>query len=123
MQDDRDPLCISYFELSVNFGLVAQQLLPIPVDPKERHVKYVEYSPHNALLLPPKSRPANGQVFAKEKVIRQLSIFLKIDLILHYHQAHKKPCTSLTKLGFATKVAGIPTVPGHSISKRNYGVS
>lgn len=95
----------------MNFGVIAQRLFPIPIDPKVRHVTYVEYGSNAALMLPPTARAANGQVFAFKKLIRQLSKFLKVDLIPQYPQPHKKPCQSLAKLGFATQAAGIPKRP------------
>lgn len=90
LEDSNDP-GISYFELCINFGIIAQQLFPIPVDSKVRHVTYVEYSSDSALLLPPMAA-ANGQVVVLEKlIIGSCQNSKKVDLIPQYPQ-HKKAC-------------------------------
>ena len=102
---------ISYLELVFNLVVCTGQLLPVSVNPNERYVQYVSYWSDEAILLPPKNRSANIQVYALEKWCRQLAKLSSIAVIPNFVKHRQYACTSLAKLGYHPPVAGIPKRP------------
>ena len=102
---------ISYLELVIGFGLSCQVLFPIPLNPGDRVITYVPYGSDDAALLPKHHKSANNQTFAMEKLIRQLQNLSKTQIIPDFGVLPKRPCLSLQRLGFHSKVSGLPRRP------------
>ena len=73
--------------------------------------QYVSYWSDEAILLPPKNRSANLQVYALKKLCRQLAELSSIPVIPSFVKHRQYACTSLAKLGYHPPVAGIPKRP------------
>ena len=87
------------------------QLLPVSINPNERYVNYTPYWSDTAILQPPKVRSANMQVYALEKLSRQLTKLSGIPVIPSFAKHRQISCTSLAKMGFHPLVAGISKRP------------
>ena len=64
-----------------------------------------------AYLLPPKARSANAQVYMLEKLLRQLVILTRVEVIPTFQRHKRWPCCSLAKMGFHPPAGGIPRRP------------
>lgn len=95
----------------MSFGLSCQILFPIPTNPGERVINYIPYASDEAALLPKHHKSANNQTFAMEKLIRQLQNLSKVKIIPDFGVLPKRPCLSLQRLGFHSKVSGLPRRP------------
>ena len=104
-------LGISYFELLINFQVCTNYVLPVPVNPGDRYTTYVHYFSDEGYLLPKSTRSVNNQVCAFEKLIRQIENLSKTSVLPKFTNNRKKPCLSLSRLGFDAKVAGLPCRP------------
>ena len=82
--------------------------------PRLRHhgyIDYVHYFSDNGFLQPKSIRSVNNQVCALEKLIRQIENLTRLQVIPKFVSNRKKPCLSLSRLGFDAKVAGLPCRP------------
>ena len=104
-------LGISYFELLINFQICTNYVLPVPINPGDRYTAYVHYFSDEGYMLPKSARSVNNQVCAFEKLIRQIENLSKMSLFPKFVNHRKKPCLSLSRLGFDAKVAGLPCRP------------